>query len=153
MNCLGAVALTATIAVLSSFAAPVRAAPAVSDAQIVAEATRGELKALRGRYFDKGCDATIEYDAKVVDLNDDGQPEVFTQQYGSCFGLAGVELNLYIRDGKGRWRSQFGFPGFYELLSTRSLGYPDIKIGGPGDCAPVWRWNGQKYALYKRCAR
>ena len=26
-------------------------------------------------------------------------------------------------------------------------GWPDIQMGGPGFCFPVWRWNGSAYAL------
>ena len=37
--------------------------------------------------------------------------------------------------------------GIAEPLKTRGVaGYPDLSIGGPGFCFPVWRWNGREYA-------
>ena len=124
-----------------------------ADAKMVAEATRGTLKSMKGNYFDKDYDASVDYQAEVKDLNGDGQPEVFTQRYGAMFGMAGVELQLYVKSKRGRWVPQFGFPGDYKILSTKAGGYPDIEIQGPGTCFPVWRWNGSAYAIHKRCAR
>lgn len=65
--------------------------------------------------------------------------------------MAGVHMKLYIRNAAGQWKPQFGFPGIYKVLKTRNKGWPDIEIGGPGACAPVWRWNGQAYAILKKC--
>ena len=124
-----------------------------ADAKVVAEATKGMLKSLKGQYFDKDFNAPVEYEAEVKDLNGDGQPEVFTKRYGGMFGMAGVELQLYIKGKNGQWTPQFGFPGDYKILSAKSGGYPDIEIQGPGTCFPVWRWNGSAYGIHKRCAR
>jgi hypothetical protein len=121
--------------------------------KVIAEATGGMLETPKGQYFDKGCGQSLDYEASAVDLNKDGQPEVFTQIFGSCLGgMTGVFLNLYIKDGAGRWHPQFGFPGIYEVLKTDNKGYPDIQIGGPGFCFPVWRWNGSAYALHRKIA-
>ncbi len=122
-------------------------------ARTVAEATGGRLKALKGKHFDKDFNESIEYEAEVKDLNGDGQPEVFTRRYGAMFGMAGVELQLYVKGKDGKWVPQFGFPGDYNILPAKAGGYPDIEIQGPGTCFPVWRWNGAAYALHKRCAR
>src|SRR5258706_8041082 len=46
--------------------------------KVVTEATSGQFKATQGKYFDKECNASLDYTTEVVDLNDDGQPEVFT---------------------------------------------------------------------------
>lgn len=124
--------------------------PAV-QAKVVSEATAGRLKALTGKFFDEGCGTEVDYQADVVDLNGDGQPEVFTQLQSGCYGMAGVQLDLLVKGKDGKWTSQFGFPGMYTILETKNLGYPDIEIGGPGNCFPVWRWNGTSYALHKKC--
>lgn len=130
------------------------AAPPAADAKVVAEATGGRFKALRGQYLDRSCNEKLAYEAEVVDLNGDGQPEVFVSVQGTCLGgMAGVHLDLYIKDKAGRWQSQFGFPGMHTELPTQHMGYPDIEIGGPGNCFPIWRWNGRAYALHKRCPR
>lgn len=131
------------------------AAPADSTAaaRVVAEATGGQFKALKGKQFDQNCNSTVEYEAEVIDLNGDGQPEVFTKRYSSCFGMAGVHMDLYVKGKSGKWKSQFGFPGEPMVLKSKNLGYPDIEIGGPGNCFPVWRWNGANYDIHKKCAR
>jgi hypothetical protein len=122
------------------------------DDEIVSEATDGVLKATKGRYFEQACDESLEYDAQVIDLDGNGYPEVFTTVHGICLGgMTGSFLQLYVKDRRGRWKPQFGFPGVYRVLESRNKGYPDIEIGGPGDCSPVWRWNGQRYALHERC--
>ena len=123
-----------------------------SEARIIAEATGGRMTAIRGGAFEPTCNQVLEYEAEVVDLNRDGQPEVFTLIHGTCIGGAtGVQVDLLIKGPDGRWQSQFGFPGFYAVLETGNAGFPDIEIGGPGSCFPVWRWNGQAYALHKQC--
>jgi len=123
---------------------------AASDAGIIAEATGGRFKAAKGKYFEKACNERLDYEAEVVDLNGDGQPEVFTSVQGTCMGgMAGVHMNLYIKGADGRWQPQFGFPGIYNVLKTKNKGFPDIEIGGPGFCFPVERWNGRQYALHR----
>lgn len=129
-------------------------AAAGNEAAVIAEATSGQFKSTKGQYFDKECNQQTDYEAEVIDLNSDGQPEVFTQIFGTCLGgAAGVSMNLYIKGADGRWHPQFGFPGVYQVLATRNKGYPDIEIGGPGSCFPIWRWNGKEYALFKKCPR
>jgi hypothetical protein len=103
--------------------------------------------------LDKDCNTTVDYDAEVIDLNGDGQPEVFTRLHSACYGMAGVNMDLYVKDKDGQWKPQFGFPGDYNILKTKNLGFPDIEVGGPGDCFPVWRWNGSSYAIKKKCPR
>jgi hypothetical protein len=145
----GLLALRLLFAAASEVTPPAQAA---ADANVIAEATGGKFKATKGTYFEEACNASLDYEAEVVDLNGDGQPEVFTSVQGTCLGgMAGVHMNLFIKDGKGRWQPQFGFPGIYTMLKTKHKGYPDIEIGGPGNCFPVWRWNGQQYAIHKKC--
>ena len=143
------------LALSQSLALPVQAAASANDAapgKVVAEATGGKFKATRGQYFEPTCNAPLDYDAEVIDLNGDGQPEVFTNVHGSCLGgMAAVHMDLLIKGSNGRWTSQFGFPGMYTVLKTKNKGFPDIEIGGPGNCFPVWRWNGRQYALHKKC--
>ena len=118
---------------------------------IISEATAGKFKSTEGQYFDEACGLT-DYKTEVTDLNGDGQPEVFTAVEGMCMGgMAGVHMDMYIKGKNGDWKSQFGFSGFYDILKSKNKGYPDIRIGGPGHCSPVWRWNGEQYAIYKKC--
>lgn len=123
-----------------------------NETKVIAEATGGQLKAAKGTYFDKDCNEALDYEAEAVDLNGDGQPEVFTVVHGTCLGgWAGNSVNLFIKNADGQWKPQFGFPGTYTVRKTRNKGFPDIEIGGPGLCFPVWRWNGERYAILKSC--
>lgn len=126
----------------------------ISSDKIVSEATNGVLKAQKGKYYEPSCNEQADYDTQVIDLNQDGLAEVFTNVYGSCLGGgAGVQVNLYIKNKLGKWVPQFGFPGTYTILNTKNKGFPDIEIGGPGNCFPIWRWNGSEYYLHKKCNR
>jgi hypothetical protein len=124
--------------------------------------TPSELKILykaaglteRGGKFLDDCDQPVQPDVAVVDLNGDGQSEIFVRVEGSCYGAAAAQLTLLIKDKLGHWQSNLGIPaGDYRLLGTKNKGYPDIEIGGPGSCFPVWRWDGHQYAIHKRCDR
>lgn len=147
--------ITSLLALGLALSPSIQAAPtanAAADAKVIAEATGGQFKATKGKYFEKTCNESLDYEAEVVDLNGDGQPEVFTSVQGTCMGgMAGVHMNLFIKGSNGRWKPQFGFPGMYTVLKTKNRGYPDIEIGGPGNCFPVWRWNGLQYTPHKKC--
>ena len=65
--------------------------------------------------------------------------------------MAGVQLDLLVKGKDEKWTPQFGFSGVYTIFETKHREYPDIEIGGPGNCFPVWRWNGTTYALHKKC--
>lgn len=124
------------------------------DSRIIAEATDGRLKGSKGRLFDTDCNQWLDYEAEVIDLNRDGQPEVFTQIHGTCWGgHTGVHMNLFIKDRDGQWQPQFGFPGIYRVMETGNQGFPDIEVGGPGTCFPVWRWTGARYEIHRTCPR
>jgi len=129
------------------------AAPPSDKAAVEAiqSATAGKMKATKGKTYDKECGQDIEYEAEALDLNGDGQLEVMTQEFGSCFGRSGVQMNLFLRGKDGQWKPQFGFPGSPKVLKTKSRGFPDIEILGPGTCFPVWRYNGQQYQNVKHC--
>jgi hypothetical protein len=131
---------------------PLEAAPAADKAAVAAiqSATKGKMKAAKGKANDKDC-GQIDYEAEAVDLNGDGQLEVLTREFGSCFGRTGVQMNLYIKGKTGQWKAQFGFPGEPKVLKSKSHGFPDIEILGPGTCFPVWRYNGQQYQVIKKC--
>jgi hypothetical protein len=119
---------------------------------LVAEATGGMIRAKQGKVHDKECGEKVDYQTEVVDLNGDGQSEVFVTYTSSCYGMTGYKLELYIKGSNGKWNEQFGFPAAeYRLLKRRNQGFPDIEIGGRGNCFPVWSWNGSKYAISKRC--
>ena len=145
--------LTVVSAVLFVAATTTEAAPGSDKDALAAvqSATKGKMKPGKGKVNDRDCGQMIEYEAEAVDLNGDGQLEVLTREFCSCFGMAGVQMNLYIKGKDGHWKPQFGFPGEPKLLKTKSHGFPDIEVLGPGQCFPVWRYNGKEYQVAKKC--
>ncbi|MDD1621934.1 MAG: hypothetical protein LUQ11_10680 [Methylococcaceae bacterium] len=126
--------------------------PKVSAAELRAIYMAAGLTERNGQILD-ACEQPTQPEIEVKDLNGDGKPEVFVIVGGSCYGSTGVNLSLLINDRRGHWKDNFGFPGVYRLLDSKNMGYPDIEIGGPGFCFPVWRWNGNQYEIHKRCER
>jgi hypothetical protein len=52
----------------------------------------------------------------------------------------------FIKNAAGKYEANVGFPGVTaDPKPEKSQGYPDLLIGGPGFCFPVWRWNGKAY--------
>jgi hypothetical protein len=141
------------IITISSFCVASSDEDTKTKALIISQATSGALTSERGMRKND-CGEEKPYSAEVVDLNNDGQPEVFTLLQGSCDGGdAGTAVNLYIKDkATGKWVPQFGFPGSYKILNSYHGGYPDIEIDGPGFCFPVWAWDGNKYSVLKKCS-
>jgi hypothetical protein len=95
---------------------------------------------------DPNC-GDIEPQAEVVDLNGDGTYEAFIEWGNSCLsGHTGRSLTLFVKDGSGAYKNQLGFPAFgYETLERGIEGFPDLQLGGPGFCFPVWAWDGLNY--------
>lgn len=86
-----------------------------------------------------------------TDMNKDDKEEIFVS-FGNTYtsGNTGSSIALFIKDAKGVYTSQLGFPGTVpDILATANQGYPDLLIGGPGFEYPVWRWNGKSYAFSK----
>lgn len=84
---------------------------------------------------------------EALDLNGDGVDEVFVDGGNTCTsGHAGSSVVLFIKDAEGRYAPHLGFPAFgWDVLETSNLGFPDLALGGPGFCRPVWRWDGATY--------
>lgn len=88
---------------------------------------------------------------EVRDLNGDGRPEAMIAENGSfCYGAAGMGYALVSKQADGRWKLMTSGGGMPDILKTRGAGgWPDIRIGGPGFCFPVERWNGKAYVLQR----
>ena len=89
----------------------------------------------------------ITVTVKEVDLNSDGNPEVFVTTQGSTVtsGAVGSNIALFIKV-KGTMRKEFEVPAAeYTVMTTKSKSYSDLCFGGPGEKFPVWRWNGNKF--------
>ncbi len=99
--------------------------------------------------------------SEVRDVNGDGLPEaVITESSTQCHGNTGEGYSLVSKQADGRWKLVSQGTGMLDFLKGPKVGgWPDIQIGGPGFCFPVYRWNGQKYLFNrqeyegKRCKR
>lgn len=127
------------------------AAPAAwADDATIATATGGAFKAAKGTYVDM-CGETRPYTADLIDLNADGQPELFVTKEGTCEGgRDGAVVLLYVKTAKG-WAEQFSVTGIYQVLKTRTNGYADVEVGGAGSCFPKFSWNGAAYKPANKC--
>ena len=104
------------------------------------------IQVQNGHYLNPDC-GDLQPEIAPVDLNGDGIDEYFLRWGNTCTsGQAGRSLSLFIRNSDGHYADHFGFPAFsYKILARQESPYPDIEIGGPGFCFPVWRWDGVAY--------
>ncbi len=102
-------------------------------------------------FLDTSCGQPASAAVTFSDLNGDGIKEVLVIYGNSCTsGMAGSSVVLFIKDSAGGYSTNLGFPGASaDPQSTSNLGYPDLLIGLPGFCFPVWRWNGTAYDYLK----
>ena len=97
--------------------------------------------------------ADYPFDAYLynTDMNADGKEEIFIV-FGNSYtsGMTGSNAVLYIKDANGKYKANLGFPSTTPMmLPTKSKGYPDLVIGGPGFTFPVWRWDGKAYNFFR----
>jgi len=93
------------------------------------------------------------------DINGDGRPDAIVIETGAvCYGMAGQRFWLVSKQQNGSWKtliSEIGIPEFYSNKGRG--GWPDLSIGGPGLCFPIYRWAGRQFEVYtfeyegKRC--
>lgn len=87
--------------------------------------------------------------SEVRDINGDGLPEVVITEGGTqCHGMTGQGYSLVSKQPGGSWKVVSAGTGMLDFLKgPTTKGWPDIQIGGPGFCFPVYRWNGREYAF------
>ena len=85
------------------------------------------------------------------DLNGDGRPEAVVIEGGAvCYGMTGTHFWLLSKQPSGAWARLYDETAMPSFLATKGVGgWPDIELGGPGFCFPVWRWNGTQYQLHR----
>ena len=104
---------------------------------------------------DNSCEQPAGAEVEFRDMNGDGKDEVLVIYGNSCTaGMAGSSVVLFIADAAGKYQANLGFPGASaDPKPEKSKGYPDLLIGGPGFCFPVWRWNGKAYDFHRQEAQ
>ena len=83
------------------------------------------------------------------DLNGDGRPDAVVTEGGAiCYGMTGTHFWLLSKQADGSWKRMHDETAMPDFMTTKGVGgWPDIQMGGPGFCFPIWRWNGRAYAL------
>lgn len=158
------IASIALAACVASFAVAASAAdgPALLFAKGTGKLSAGEQREIfaalglkvapDGKSFeDTVCAQPAGAEVELRDMNGDGKDEVLVIYGNSCVsGHAGASVVLFIKDAAGKYQTNLGFPGVTaDPQAEKSKGYPDLLIGGPGFCFPVWRWNGKAYDFHR----
>lgn len=102
-------------------------------------------------FLDTSCDQPADAVVTFSDWNGDGHKEILVIFGNTCTsGMAGSSAVLFIKDSAGQYQPNLGFPASSaEPQSTSNQGYPDLLVGGPGFCFPLWRWTGTAYDYLK----
>ena len=128
-----------------------KALPAADQGAIAAQLP---LRMHGGMLVDTACGQEAYSQVEVRDLNGDGQAEVIVLAGNACAsGMAGQTLTLFIKTD-GKWVSHINVPsGGYKILPTKPAGWPEIEVGGPGFCIPIWGMKGTAYDLVRQSGR
>ena len=84
--------------------------------------------------------------AYTVDLNKDKVEEIFVIMDGMLFGNTGQGVALFTKNSQQAYELQPEVAGgIAVILDSKTNGYPDLVIAGPGFEFPLYRWNGRIY--------
>jgi hypothetical protein len=125
------------------------ATPALAPADEAAAFKTAGFK-LKGREWVRCDDAeTASHESgsiEVADLNGDGVPEAWVRESSVfCYGNTAEAFVLLTRKGGG-WTVLLDSVGVALPRPTKTMGWPDIEVGGPGTGPmPVYRFNGSGY--------
>lgn len=86
---------------------------------------------------------------ETEDLNGDGKPEVWVKESSTfCYGNTAEAFVLLGKDAGGQWKILLDEVGVPSMLKTKTLGWSDIEVGGPGmGPFPVYKYNGKAYVM------
>jgi hypothetical protein len=138
------------VSIVAMLAAPACAQPTLSAADTAAIYKAAGFKA-QGKTFTRCLDDnTLSHSPaaiEAVDLNGDGLPEAWVREGSTyCYGDTGQAVALLRKDQAGAWKVLLDEVGMDVVEKTKTNGWPDITIGGPGMGAqPLFKFNGVKY--------
>ena len=99
----------------------------------------------RGLIVDENCDPE-EPMVELLNLNADSKMEVVVLYGGTCLaGNTATGFLLYTVNSSGKYYRCMDEVGILSPLKTRTNGFYDIELGGPGFEFPIYKWNGTKY--------
>lgn len=143
MTRIGRFFLLSSITAIPAYAAAQQGTPLNAAEKIAIWKAAGF--SLRGGKVYDGCDQPKQPDIERRDLNGDGAAEAIVTDGGTCYGMTAAYFAVLTSDGRGKWRTVINLIGIPNFMKTRAKGWPDIEVGGPGFCFPVWRYNGKSY--------
>ncbi|MBK9334845.1 MAG: hypothetical protein IPM96_21205 [Ignavibacteria bacterium] len=116
---------------------------------IVIEATNGEFKSMTGDIVVEGCEfESASYESTLIDLNNDGNPEVIIFLNSGCMGgNTGRYSYLYVKNKKGVWEMILEDIGTPITLEEKNHSWPEIYFAKAGHHYNLYKWNGKKYVF------
>jgi hypothetical protein len=107
---------------------------------------------LRGDDILNGCGRSVRPRPAPIDFNGDGRPEaVIVDVDPACYGGTGEAFWVIQRQGPAQWALVGAGRGRIKLLETRTNGWRDWSLEGPG-CQRTWTFQpGQGYVSLKPC--
>ncbi|NOT39843.1 MAG: hypothetical protein HOP13_05055 [Alphaproteobacteria bacterium] len=130
-------------------AAPARAAePSAAEKAAVFKAAG--FKAKGGKYVRCEDDVTASYMPGFIeweDLNGDGVNEAFVRESSLfCYGNTAEAVVIVAKNAKGEWGVVLDQVGVALPLKTKTKGWFDIEVGGPGmGPFPRFHYDGKGY--------
>jgi len=106
----------------------------------------------QGAQIVNACGRPVQPRPTAVDLNGDGRPEaVVTDVDPACYGGTGEAFSVIQRQGSASWTLVGAGRGRIRVLETRTNGWRDLSLEGPG-CQRTWTYQGdQGYLSLKPC--
>ena len=145
-------AFVGVVILASSALAAGAAEPSAAERAAVFKAAGFKAKA--DQYVRCEDDVTMSYSPgriEMEDLNADGSAEAWVKE-GSlfCYGNTSEFFVLLTRQASGAWINLLEGVGVPTTLETKSKGWPDIEVGGPGfGKFPEYGYDGKNYVLKK----
>jgi hypothetical protein len=107
---------------------------------------------IRGNQILNPCGQPAQPRPMAVDMNGDGRPEaVVSDTHPTCYGPTGLAFSVIQQQGPARWTVVGAGRGRIRLLETRTNGWRDYTLDGPG-CQRVWNYTvAQGYISAQPC--
>ena len=134
------------LAMLMTMALAAAAVPTTAERAAIFKAAG--FKPTAGRYL--MCDRRTSLGLEVRDINGDRRPDALVTDGGlECYGSTETGFVLLTKSPQGRWIKLHQSPGVPTFLRTKTNGWPELEVGGPGFCFPVLRWTGKAYVNHR----
>jgi hypothetical protein len=89
----------------------------------------------------------LNVSVSLYDIDQDGTDEVLLNYGNELYGgTAGNPAILFSKDKSGEWRKIIeGFSSDLLIMDSRTMGWPDLVMGGGMNHMALMKWNGKTY--------